>query len=370
MARKAEQVGSAEELLLPYERSGQSAEEAAHSLFEASESDDLDDLDQPSENEPAADDRRAEASRREAAESEEDEPDEEFDEDLDDEEFDEDPEEDFEDEEFDEDEPDEEDSEEGESETYEVTLPGGEKAEVTLDELRAGYSRQADYTRKRQRDAEEHRRAMDSLRGVREEYDAKLAKLTETLEEMGPKKPDAALRKTNPGEYAAQKAEYEEHQRYLEAIGSERGTVDESRQQEMLEVRQQIVAQERERLLDAVPEWREDTTRAQQELAELAEFAVSTYGFTQEQLDSVVDHRLLLMLRENKQARDRQTKGREKLEGKKRKARRLQPGSRTRTRKGARPKTEAQRMRQQLARGGGGLRDHARLLEMESGDDL
>ena len=92
----------------------------------------------------------------------------------------------------------------------EVTLPGGEKVKVTREEAAAGYSRTADYTRKRQHDVNEHNVAMQEVRAVREQYDGKLAKLGEILEKLGPAKPDAALRKTNPGEYAAQKAEYDE----------------------------------------------------------------------------------------------------------------------------------------------------------------
>lgn len=367
MPAKAEEVGTAEELLLPHERAPQSAEEAARSLFEAMESEDLDfdDLDQPGEDESDAEPKRQ--RREEPAESEEDfEDDEEFEE-LDYEES----EDDFEDDEdFEDEEPEgEPDDDSEDANLYEVTLPGGETAQVTLEELTAGYSRTADYTRKRQRDADEHRQAMESLRGVREEYGAKLSKLNETLEALGPKKPDPELRRRNPGEYAAQKAEYEEYQEELKKVGAEQGTVDEDRQNELLEIRSQIVAQEREKLFDAVPEWGKDVSKAQSELADLAQFAIQTYGFTQEQLDSVVDHRLLLMLRENKQARDRRKKGKEKLEGKKQKTRRLQPGSRTRAKKGG-PKNKAQRIRQKLAREGGSLRAHARLLELESGDDF
>lgn len=41
---------------------------------------------------------------------------------------------------------------------YTITLPGGEEVEVTLDEMRRGYLRQSDYTRKTQEVAEARRR--------------------------------------------------------------------------------------------------------------------------------------------------------------------------------------------------------------------
>jgi hypothetical protein len=324
-----------------------------------SEDVDFDDWDEPEgESEPAAE------PKQEPAESEDDESEETESPEVE--------EEDFEDEEPEDEEPeddaeDDEESEEDDGEgLIEVTLPGGEKAQVPLDELKAGYSRTADYTRKRQRDAAEHASAMESLRGVREQYDAKLEKLNEVLESTGPQKPDADLRRKNPGEYAAQRAEYEEFQQQLQAVGTERGTIDEARQQELLEMRSGIVEQERATLFEKVPEWGASAETAAKELGELAQFAISEYGFSQEQLDSVVDHRLLLMLRENKLARDRTSTAKKTLEGKKKKARRLGPGSRNT------PPRRGKKRTQNMARESGPrtLRDHARQLESELGDDL
>jgi hypothetical protein len=364
----AEQVGSAEEFLLPYERMGESAEDAGKSLFDAMESAgvEFDDLDEPvGDDEPQVD-------AKKSTESDGDDEDDDSFEDLDDlpegeddefedeEEFEEDSDDDFED--------DEEQDEGEDADLIEVTLPGGEKKKVTREEAAAGYSRTEDYTRKRQRDAAEHAAAMESLRGIRERYDARLEKLNEVLESSGPKKPDPALRKTNPGEFVAQEAEYEKFQAQLEAVGTERGSIDAERQKELADVRAAIIEQERGKLFDAVPEWKTDEAKAGKELADLAKFAVEAYGFTPEQLDTVVDHRLLLMLRENKVARDRRAKGKKKLEGKKKAAPRLEPGPRKPRRGKAR--NEAERMRQKMAQQGGSMREHARLLELELGDDL
>jgi hypothetical protein len=362
---QAESVGSVEDFVkMPWETTspGESAEDAGRSLFDAMESEGLEfeDIDQPSDNEPPAATREREPATSDAEDADETE-----DADLEDE----DPEQ-PEDTDSDADEVEDEEAggeDEPDAELIEVTLPGGEKAQVTLDELRAGYSRTADYTRKRQRDATEHAEALESLRGIRETYDAKLGKLDELLQNMGPPKPTAELRQKNPGEYAAQKAEYEEFQAQLAAVGTERGSVDEERQREFLTMRDEIIEGERQKLLAAVPEWRTDGEKARTELAELAEFLETSYGFTRQQIDTVADHRLILMAREAMAARKRTAKAKKTLEGKKQQPRRVPAGARKR-RSAANP--EAQRVRERMAQRGGSLRDAAKLYELESGDDL
>jgi len=365
MAKTKQQVAEtpAETFLLPHERGGESAEAAARSLFDASDSeDDIDLFDDPedsgSKNESTSEDDSEEFDEAE------------FDDDL---ESDEDEggseDDDFEDDRGEGDDEVDDDFEGLTDETLvpDVPVPGGETVEVTLAELKAGYSRTADYTRKRQRDAAEHAETMESLRDVREQYDARLAKLQETLEEMGPKKPDSKLKASNPGLYAAQTLEWQEHQDNLKIIGTEREAVDGERQKEVQAVTQEVVREEWQKLQQVVPEWK-DPDVAQVALAELGTFARETYGFTQEQLDNVVDHRLILMLRENMGARQKTERGRKRIAEKKTRSRKLPPGSRKRTRRGR--KTQAGNLREKLARGGGSVRDHARLFELEGDEDL
>ena len=79
-------------------------------------------------------------------------------------------------------------SEEEPADLFEVTLPGGEKAEVTLDELSKGYSRQSDYTRKteelaaqRRQLAEEREQALTAVEAERQQYAQRLAQLGQSL---------------------------------------------------------------------------------------------------------------------------------------------------------------------------------------------
>ncbi len=364
----ADPVSNPEEFLLPHERDkGESVEGAAQSLFDAMESAGLDDLDHPEGDDETEGKRPRKRKKRRDPEPKPEFEEDEFEDDLEEDDLgdeEDDFEEDFEDDLEDEGESDEDDDSEH---LITVTLPGGKKIKVTEEEAAAGYSRTQDYTRKRQRDAEEHRAEMESLRERRELYDAKLAKLTETLESLGPEKPDPELKTKNPGQYALQMQEYRDYQDQLSQITGERGTVDEDRLKEYESHRAAVLAAEKDKLFEAVPEWGADPEIAAKELGQLAKFAIDEYGFTQEQLDSVADHRLLLMLRENKAARDRRAGGRKKLEQKKRRGKRLQPGSRAPRRGGAK---KAKKRLRETARRTGSLRDHARLLELEMGDDF
>ena len=165
---------------------------------------------------------------------------------------DEDEDDDLEDEEVELDESDDgENDDENEEALYEVTLPGGEKAEVTLDELRAGYSRTEDYTRRRQRDAAEHAEMLAETRDKRDAYAEGLERLEATLREMGPKKPDATLRQSNPGEYAAQMTEWQAYEDSINQVGQVKDVVRQEISAEDMEVARAHIQQEWEKVVTA-----------------------------------------------------------------------------------------------------------------------
>jgi hypothetical protein len=339
---------------VPFE--GESPEEAMEGLYEALGSDDEEEFEDPeSEDSPTGDDE-----------------DEESDDDAGSEESDED--EESEDEDEDESEDDGDDAEEDGEELSDdivvkgVPLPGGETTEVTLKELKAGYSRQADYTRKTQKLAAEHGEVMAETREVRDQYKAKLGQVEEILSRMGPQKPDPALRQENPGEYAAQLAEHQAFQDSLAAISSATGAVTEEEQVEFLQAQQAHVEREWSKLVQAVPEWADQAT-ATQELTALRQFAIESYGFTPEEIDSVADSRLLLMLRQNHALKQQQTEVEKKVETKKAKAKeRLKPGGRKTTSTKSR-RLKALRAADKRAQSTGRVQDAADAILLALGDD-
>ena len=259
-----------------------------------------------------------------------------------------------EDSEAEESEDDEEDHEDDgeEPDLFEVTLPGGEKEKVTLDELLKGYSRTKDYTRKTQLTAEE-RRALtvekERTAQVREQYGQLLEQLDGALKSMTPAEPDwDKLRKENPAEFAAQWADYQRLEADRKAVEAERQRLQEDAAKDYQEKLAQHLADEQQKLVQAVPEFK-DRKVAKQELAQIREFAQGL-GYTLAELSGISDHRVVLILRDAMRYRSL-SEGREKVREKAKHAKVLQPGARVDTvRKGKR--SEFKRAKEQLTRSG------------------
>ena len=269
------------------------------------------------------------------------------------------------DEDEDADEPDDEEyeSEEADSEAlYEVTLPGGEKAEVSLDELLQGYSRTADYTRKRQADSKAHAEAMDEVSGIKQKYLGWLESIKAKFAEVGPQAPDAALRQTNPGEYAAQMAEYQQFQNEMASLDSATEWVQQDISADDQAAFESHVQAEWAKTVEVVPEWA-DQTVAMSELTQMRNHAIEELGFSEQEVDGLSDHRLLLLLRRDLQRSQKETVVKEKVQKKRRKARRtLEPGGKTpRTRR----KSANKRAKElgAVADQTGSVRDAARAIE-------
>lgn len=268
------------------------------------------------------------------------------------------------DEDFDDELSDGDEGEEGEEALYEVTLPGGEKSEVTLDELQAGYSRTEDYTRKRQRDAAEHTDAMAEMRDIRSQYADRLEKLETTLADLGPQAPTAALRQSNPGEYAAQMAEYQAFQDTLKQVNTSRDAISDDESAELRQAKQAHVQQEWERAMAKVPEWT-NNEKAIADLANLRTHAVDELGFSGPEIDSLADHRLLLMLKENFELKQARRKGKKVVEKKRKSSKRLKPGSSTKTPTARSKQSKRQQAaKDELAASTGSVKDAARAIEM------
>jgi uncharacterized protein YjiS (DUF1127 family) len=252
---------------------------------------------------------------------------------------------------------------------YEVTLPGGEKKEVTLDELTAGYSRTEDYTRKRQRDAAEHTKAMAEVREVRSTYADRLEKLEDTLQKLGPQEPTQELRKSNPGEYAAQMAEYQVFQDTLKQVGAAQDAISDEEKGEQEAAKRDLVNSEWEKVVAVVPEWADQDT-AVSELASLRKHAIDELGFSEAEIDGLVDHRLMLMLKENFDLKQKRKKGRKVVETKKKTSKRLKPGTaRTPARKRSKAHRRRQKQADQLAAQSGSVTDAARAIELLLDDE-
>jgi len=166
----------------------------------------------------------------------------------------------------------------------------GEEREIPLREALAGYSRNEDYKAKTAEIAEQ-RRTLDAKQA---EIQARAAQLDQLLTaapfdpilEEGHKTDWLKLSQENPAEYVQKRAAYEQRQAFWANVAQER-------QRAVQEQHQQMLARSNEALSEALPEWRDETKR--KELAGKVRSALSAYGFSNEELSSIVDHRVLLV---------------------------------------------------------------------------
>lgn len=188
--------------------------------------------------------------------------------------------------------------EEPEDTLYTVKVDGEEK-KVPVQELVAGYQRQADYTRKTQQLATERKAANEELDAARAEraQNARVAEaLLQRLNEVTPKEPDwRQLQQTDPIAFASLWAQKQiadqERQQLLAVLAKEQEdqTAVESKQ------RAEEIQKESENLLQALPEWK-DPEKARAERRRLKDYGLKQ-GFTSDDLDGVYDHRVVLVLR-------------------------------------------------------------------------
>ena len=198
----------------------------------------------------------------------------------------------------------EEQSEEGEgqeeqdqTQTFTVKVDGKEVA-VTLEELQNGYSRTQDYTRKTQQIAEVRKQVeqeTQAVRAERQQYAQLLGALQAQLQATEPQVDMDRLYNEDPIEWVRTKEVMRERQEKALAIQAEQQRLSQLSQYEQQRAMEEQLSKEKDALLAALPEWR-DPKKAQAEKALVVESAKAA-GFSEEDLKSVYDHRLVLLLR-------------------------------------------------------------------------
>ena len=198
----------------------------------------------------------------------------------------------------------EEQSEEGEEseeqeqpQTFTVKVDGKE-VDVTLDELQKGYSRTQDYTRKTQQIAEVRKQVeqeTQAVRAERQQYAQLLGALQAQLQASEPQVDLDRLYNEDPIEWVRQKEVLRDRQEKAYAIQAEQQRLSQLSQQEQQRAMEEHLESQKDALLAALPEWK-DPKKAKAEKALVLESAKSV-GFSDEDLKSVYDHRLVLLLR-------------------------------------------------------------------------
>lgn len=201
-----------------------------------------------------------------------------------------------------------EDQSEKQPEKYRVKVEDFE-AEVTLDELIRGYQREQDYSRKTMKVAEAEKSAeaeRQALATAREQYSnlvgAIQAELSKPL--YDPAEMDA-LKATDPQTWAVRQLEEQQRQGQLNAVVAEQEKILRQKQAEADQANAKRLADENEKLLKAVPEWKDGNVR-KAELGKIWDYGLSL-GYTAAELGAF-DHRAMLGLRDAVRYRDIQSK--------------------------------------------------------------
>jgi hypothetical protein len=188
---------------------------------------------------------------------------------------------------------------------YEVR-PDGKPEKVTLREALRRYTHIATAER-RMAEATEARKALEleksaelgKLSQVRGEYAKRLDALAQSLEEA---EPDwDAIRRDRPDEYPQLLADWQLRERKRQKVATERERVADEQEQDAAQRLQAHLAREQQKLHEFLPDLA-DRTKGPAIKADLLA-AGEEYGYTPEEVESVVDHRAIRLLHDAAQYR-------------------------------------------------------------------
>lgn len=179
---------------------------------------------------------------------------------------------------------------------FKVTTPEGE-IEVDQSELINGYLRQSDYTRKTQEVAMQ-RKEVEQLAsqvtsvGYRAALEGLMA--VDPLLALENSAELANLRQADPAEWVALNREIEQQKAYYADLAKQSDAV-------VNETRQALIARESEALRSAIPELNDPAASVAiiQDILEVGK----RFGMTPEEMNTITDHRIPLMARENAELR-------------------------------------------------------------------
>ena len=185
---------------------------------------------------------------------------------------------------------------EPQAETFNIKV-NGQEVPVTLDELKAGYSRQSDYTQKTMQIAEE-RKALEAdrqnLQAMINDYQNALQSPMPAMEP--PVRPDAKLWDEDPIEAMRQTELYRQKMEDFQAESAKHQHLQQQAMAQKQQQMQEALNQQQVALKERIPEWQNEET-ATKEKAEIRRFGLSM-GFTENELAQIYDSRAVQVLRD------------------------------------------------------------------------
>jgi hypothetical protein len=174
----------------------------------------------------------------------------------------------------------------------------GEEFEVSLDELRDGYQRQSDYTRKSQSLAEQRKSYEANLQAVqseRQQYSKVLDNISQyqNLEVSKLNNIDwAALKEADPMEYMEKRIELQDAKDKTAQLQAEKNRINQQTQNEYTNHMGKVLEHEALKLREVLPEYSNPNSTVKQDLRKYA----LGLGFSEQDINTISDHRVVLVL--------------------------------------------------------------------------
>jgi len=185
--------------------------------------------------------------------------------------------------------------------TYTIKVDGKE-IEVDIDELKNGYQRQADYTRKSQALAEQ-RKETESIQSERMQLEQErqmYANGLQMLQEQQSAKLNEfnsvdweSLKTEDPYAYMIKKEEFRDAQEKVQSVAQQQQYVQQEQMQKQQTAKAEFVRAEYARLVEALPEWENKESSIKKDIRDYA----VTVGFRPEEIDQLADHRSVLVIK-------------------------------------------------------------------------
>jgi len=175
----------------------------------------------------------------------------------------------------------------------------GQELQVTLEELKRGYSGQQ-YVQKGMQQVAEARKAAEQQYNALMQERQNLAQLVEQVQHGNiapPVEPNEEMFKADPIGYFEAKMEYDAQAKKWNAVQQELAAKAEQQTYAEQQAKQAMAQQEAQILMEKIPELR-DAGKATQFKKDIVQLATEVYGYPEELLGNITSHRDLLVLRD------------------------------------------------------------------------
>jgi hypothetical protein len=185
------------------------------------------------------------------------------------------------------------------TETYTIKVDG-EQVEVTLEELQAGYRRQADYSRNSQVLAEKRKQAEEELAATQQERQRYISQLEQFNTQSDAKMEEfkaidwTKLKEEDLTEYMLKRDQYRELQENKRMVEDEQKSLIQKQQQEQQAKWNEELSRQQQLMAQRLPGWN-DPEKGQKMKQNIKSYALKT-GFSEQEVNSLIDARSVEVL--------------------------------------------------------------------------